>query len=68
MGAKVIIYIITSTGLPDLGLLLDRDEYYNSDTEDSGVMEIIVGKNRNGSIGTCRVDFNPSIGEFSLFE
>ncbi len=48
----------------DLGLLLYRDEYYYSDTEYSGVMEIIVGKNRNGSTGTCKVKFDPSIGKF----
>ena len=49
----------------DLGLLLYRDDYYNSDTQDSGVMEIIISKNRNGSTGTCRVDFDPSIGRFA---
>jgi replicative DNA helicase len=48
----------------DLGLLLYRDDYYNSKTEELGVMEIIVGKNRNGSTGTCRVNFDPSIGKF----
>lgn len=48
----------------DLGLLLYRDEYYNSDTEKNGIMEIIVGKNRNGSTGTCHVQFDPSIGRF----
>ena len=51
----------------DLGLLLYRDDYYNQDTEEAGIMEIIVGKNRNGSTGTCRVDFDPSIGRFSNF-
>jgi replicative DNA helicase len=49
----------------DLGLLLYRDGYYNSDSSDSGVMEIIVAKNRNGSTGTCRVSFNPICGEFA---
>ncbi|MDJ0572125.1 MAG: DnaB-like helicase C-terminal domain-containing protein [Pleurocapsa sp. MO_192.B19] len=49
----------------DLGLLLYRDEYYNSDTNDKGIMEVIVGKNRNGSTGTCKVMFNPNIGKFS---
>lgn len=49
----------------DLGLLLYRDDYYNSDTSDLGVMEIIVSKNRNGSTGTCEVKFDPSIGRFS---
>ncbi len=48
----------------DLGLLLYRDEYYNSNTKDTGVMEIIVGKNRNGSTGTCKVNFDPSVGNF----
>ncbi len=49
----------------DLGLLLYRDEYYKSDTNDQGIMEIIVGKNRNGATGTCKVTFNPSIGIFN---
>lgn len=49
----------------DLGLLLYRDEYYNADSLDRGVMEIIVGKNRNGSVGTCKVRFDPSVGIFS---
>ncbi|WP_373543573.1 replicative DNA helicase [Chamaesiphon sp.] len=49
----------------DLGLLLYRDGYYNSESSDSGVMEIIVAKNRNGSTGTCRVSFNPICGEFA---
>ena len=49
----------------DLGLLLYRDEYYKSDTHDKGIMEIIVGKNRNGGTGTCKVNFDPTIGKFS---
>ena len=49
----------------DLGLLLYRDSYYNQDTDESVVMEIIVGKNRNGSTGTCYVHFYPSIGIFT---
>ncbi len=49
----------------DLGLLLYRDEYYNSDTQDFGIMEVIVGKNRNGRTGTCKVIFDPSIGNFT---
>ena len=49
----------------DLMMMLYRDEYYRSDTNEPGVMEIIVGKNRNGSTGTCKVEFDPSIGKFS---
>ena len=48
----------------DLGLLLYRDDYYNQDAEEAGVMEIIVGKNRNGSTGICKVIFNPISGQF----
>ena len=48
----------------DLILLLYREEYYKPDTYDKGIMEIIVGKNRNGSTGTCKIKFDPSIGKF----
>ena len=48
----------------DLLLMLYRDEYYKSDTEDNGVMEVIVGKNRNGATGTCKILFDPSVGAF----
>ena len=48
----------------DLGLLLYRDEYYNPDTEDKGIMEIQVGKNRNGAIGMCKVKFDLTVGSF----
>jgi replicative DNA helicase len=38
----------------DLLLMLYRDEYYKAKTEDNGVIEVIVGKNRNGATGTCK--------------
>ena len=38
----------------DLVIMLYRDEVYNKDTEDKGIMELIVTKHRNGSIGTVR--------------
>jgi replicative DNA helicase len=46
----------------DVGLLLYRDEYYNSRTLDKGVMEINVAKNRNGGTGICQVLFEPTVG------
>lgn len=46
----------------DLGLLLYRHEYYNPDTDDKGIMEINVAKNRNGQTGICQVHFNPIVG------
>jgi len=48
----------------DLGLLLFREEYYNPDTPDKGVMEVAVAKNRNGPTGLCKVLFNPCVGQF----
>jgi replicative DNA helicase len=47
--------------------MLYRDEYYNTESSDDGVMKVIVSKNRNGSTGTCKVLFEPSIGTFSNY-
>jgi replicative DNA helicase len=52
----------------DLGLLLYRDEYYNPHSLEQGVMEVIVSKNRNGSVGTCKVNFDPTVGRFTNLE
>ncbi|WP_108125232.1 replicative DNA helicase [Saccharospirillum mangrovi] len=49
----------------DIILFIYRDEVYNEDSKDKGTAEIIIGKQRNGPIGTCRLAF---IGKHSRFE
>lgn len=48
----------------DLAICLYRDDYYNSESEDKGKVEIIVRKQRNGSLGTAKAFFNPETGVF----
>jgi replicative DNA helicase len=49
----------------DLILFIYRDEVYNDDSPDKGTAEIIIGKQRNGPIGTLRLTF---LGEHTRFE
>lgn len=49
----------------DLITFIYRDEVYNEDSPDKGMAEIIIGKHRNGPIGTVRLSF---LGQFTRFE
>ncbi|WP_121442182.1 replicative DNA helicase [Alkalispirillum mobile] len=49
----------------DVIVFIYRDEVYNPDTPEKGVAEIIIGKQRNGPIGTVKLTF---LGRFTRFE
>jgi replicative DNA helicase len=48
----------------DLILMLYRDEYYNPDTPDRGITELIITKHRNGPTGTVKLLFEPQYNRF----
>jgi replicative DNA helicase len=49
----------------DLIVFVYRDEVYNEDSPDRGIAEIIIGKQRNGPLGTVRLTF---LGQYTRFE
>jgi replicative DNA helicase len=48
----------------DLVMMIYRDEYYNPETPDRGITEVIITKHRNGPVGTCKLLFEPQFTRF----
>ena len=52
----------------DVVMFIYRDEYYNPDTEEPGVSEIIIGKHRAGPTGTIKLKWMGDIQKFGNLE
>lgn len=52
----------------DVVMFLYRDDYYNRDTEEPGVSEIIIGKQRNGPTGTVKLAWLAQYTKFANLE
>ncbi len=46
-------------------MFIYRDDYYNKDSEDKGIAEIIIAKQRNGPIGTVNLVWLPDYTKFA---
>lgn len=52
----------------DVVMFIYRDDYYNRDSEDAGVSEIIIGKQRNGPTGTVKLAWLSQYTKFANLE
>ncbi|MBQ7972502.1 MAG: replicative DNA helicase [Lachnospiraceae bacterium] len=48
----------------DVVMFIYRDDYYNKDSEQKGISEIIIAKQRNGPIGTIELVWIPQYTQF----
>ena len=52
----------------DIIVMIYRDEFYDPETEDRGIAELIVTKHRNGPVGTAKMLFEPQYGRYRNLE
>jgi replicative DNA helicase len=52
----------------DVVMFIYRDDYYNHDSEEAGVSEIIIGKQRNGPTGTIKLAWLSQFTKFANLE
>lgn len=52
----------------DVVMFLYRDDYYNHDSPDKGISEVIIAKQRNGPIGTVKLAWLPQYTKFANLE
>ncbi|MCI9525711.1 MAG: replicative DNA helicase [Lachnospiraceae bacterium] len=52
----------------DVVMFIYRDDYYNKDTENKNIAEIIIAKQRNGPIGTVNLVWLPQYTKFANME
>ena len=45
-------------------MFIYRDEYYNPESDQRGLAEIIVGKHRNGPVGSAKLVFHADYTSF----
>lgn len=52
----------------DIVAFLYRDDYYDKESEDKNIIEIIIAKQRNGPVGTVKLAFVKEYNKFVNIE
>ncbi len=52
----------------DVVMFLYRDDYYNPDSPEKGIAEVIIAKQRNGPIGTVKLVWLPNYTKFGNYD